>query len=135
MSNQAPYTIRWRGSGVEVDGHTGYQAQVVNRNLPTYTAYNGRIIRTNLPGGIEPVLKPGESLRLAIGEPTPEPDQTTLRWRYSMVFTRYTLAQQYDDRARRGNWPLKLGPIVLVDEQKIFDPSNNVVTFSPWLTK
>jgi len=109
VSNQAPYTIRWRGGGTQIEGRPGYQAQVINRNLPAYTFYEGRITGTNQPGNRSLTLKPRESLVLTIGEPSADNHGPANRWRHSMIFTRYTLPQRYYDLVFFHHWPIKLG--------------------------
>jgi hypothetical protein len=103
VSNQAPYAIRWRGNWVEVEGNPSHWARTVNPSLPGYTFAN--------------VLKVGESLRLAVGEPSNASE--TGRWRLAMSFSRYTWRERWLDLSLRHNLPLELGPIVLVDARRV----------------
>ncbi len=119
VSNQAPYTVRWRGNWVEVEGNPSRWARTVNPSLPGYSFPN--------------VLKVGESLRLAVGEPTDASE--TQGWRYAMSFARYTWRERWLDLSFRHKLPLKLGPIVMVDAQRVLNPSNNVTVTSAWLRK
>ena len=119
VSNQAPYAVRWRGDWVEVEGTPYHKARIVNSSLPGFT--------------YSPVLKMGESLRLAVGEPSDLAE--TGRWRFSMSFSRYSAPERWLDFSFRHKLPLRLGPLVLVDEQRILNPSNHVNVSSVWLTK
>src|SRR5687767_10215857 len=56
VSNQASYAIRWRGNWVELEGSQDHKAETLNPGLPGYT--------------YDPVLKIGESLEFAVGEPS-----------------------------------------------------------------
>ena len=119
ISNQAKYPIRWRGGWVEVEGSQDHKARIVNPGLPGYT-YN-------------PMLKIGEELQLAVGEPFYGGESG--RWRVSMSFTRYSVQERWVDFSRRHKLPLKIGPIVLVDSQRLSSPSNRVTVSTEWLTK
>src|ERR1017187_8745077 len=37
VSNEAPYTVRWRGNWVEVEGNPNHLARTVNPSLPGHT--------------------------------------------------------------------------------------------------
>jgi hypothetical protein len=119
VSNQAPYTVRWRGNWVEVEGNPSHWARTVNPSLPGYTFAS--------------VLKVGESLRLAVGEPSNASE--TGRWRLAMSFSRYTWRERWLDLSLRHNLPLELGPIVMADAQRILNPSNSVTVTTAWLTQ
>ena len=119
VSNQAAYAIRWRGDWVEVEGSQDHKGRVVNSSLPGYT--------------YEPVLKAGASLDFAVGEPFYAFE--TGRWRFSMSFSRYSVPERWFDLSLRHKLPLKLGPLVLVDSQRILSPSNRVTVSTAWLTK
>jgi hypothetical protein len=92
VSNQAPYKVRWRGNWVEVEGNPSYWARTVNPSLPGYTFAS--------------VLKVGESLRLAVGEPSNASE--TGRWRLAMSFSRYTWRERWFDFSLRHKLPLRL---------------------------
>ena len=119
VSNQAPYTVRWRGNWVEVGGNPNHLARTVNPSLPGYNFAS--------------VLKVGESLRLAVGEPSNASE--TGRWRLAMSFSRYTWRERWFDFSFRHKLPLRLGPIVLADPQRILNPSNSVTVTTAWLTE
>ena len=119
VSNQAPYTVRWRGNWVEVEGNPSHWARTVNPSLPGYTFAN--------------VLKVRESLRLAVGEPSNASE--TGRWRLALSFSRYTWRERWLDLSFRHKLPLRLGPIVLADPQRILNPSNSVTVTTAWLTE
>jgi hypothetical protein len=136
VSNRASYTIHWRGMVEELEGKPGFRGVVENRKAAGYTWYGGKVIKTNLPvTKFDPTFKPGESLSLIIGEPNPDEGQPLPRWRFSMFFCRYTLAERYSDYAMKHKLPLKLGPVLLADSQKFLNPSNNITASSPWLSK
>jgi hypothetical protein len=52
-----------------------------------------------------------------------------------MSFSRYTWRGWWLDQAFRGRLPLKVGPFVMVDAQRVFNPTNHVTVITPWLTK
>jgi hypothetical protein len=119
VTNRAGYDVRWHGDGVEIEGRQGLQGRIVNRTLPggTYT----------------PVLKSGESFVLNIGEPF-YADETG-RWRFTTTFTRYDYRERWHDLAMKGKAPTHIGRIVLLDSQKILNPSNYTRVSSDWMTK
>ena len=119
VSNQTAYAIRWRGDWVEVEGSQNHKGRTVNSSLPGYT--------------YKPVLKAGASLEFAVGEPFYASE--TGRWRFSMSFSRYSVRERWFDFSSRHKLPLKLGPVVLVDSQRILSPSNQVTVSTAWLTK
>jgi len=119
VSNQAAYAVRWRGDWVEVEGSQNHKGRTVNSSLPGYT--------------YEPVLKAGASLEFAAGEPFYASE--TGRWRFAMSFSRYSVRERWFDFSFRHKLPLKLGPLVLVDSQRILSPSNRVTVSTAWLTK
>jgi len=57
------------------------------------------------------------------------------RWRFSMSFTRYTWRARSLDFSFRHKLPLGFGPVVLVDAQRILNPSNNITANTAWLAK
>lgn len=113
ITNQAAYTIRWHGDWVEIEGSADRKGRTVNPNLPGST--------------YKPLLKPGEALVLAVGEPS-EPG----RWRLDMFFSRYTWQERWMDFSLRHR--LSLG-LRLVDSQQLLNPTNYVTASSGWLTK
>ena len=117
VSNHASYDIRWWGDWVEVEGSSEQKARVVNFALPGVIG--------------DPVLKAGDSFMIAVGVPFHPPE--TGQWRFAMSFSRYLAAERYLDFSRRHKWPLRLGPIVLVDDQRILNPTNHVTASSDWL--
>jgi hypothetical protein len=119
VSNQAPYAIRWRGDWVEVEGNPSHWARTIDSRFLGYSSYT-------------PVLKAGESLRLAVGEPSD--DSETGHWRFAMSFSRYTWRQRWLDFSFRHKLPLSFGPIVLANDYQI-SLSNNVTVTTEWLTK
>jgi hypothetical protein len=123
VSNQAPYTVRWYGDSVEVEG------------VPSY--HTGPTVHPNLPGFTRPpVLKAGRSIMMAVGEPYSQPAvPDTDRWRFAMSFSRYTWRAWWVDQAFRGRLPLGVGPVVLVDARRILNPTNHVIVTTAWLTK
>jgi len=118
-SNQAAYAIRWRGDWVEVEGSQYFKARTVNSSLPG--------------NSYEPVLKGGQSLMLAVGEPFNASE--TGRWRFAMSFTRYAWRERWLDFSLRHKLPLGFGPVLLIDAHRILDPSNNVTASTAWLAK
>lgn len=119
VSNQAPYTVRWYGDWVEVEDVPYHKARIANPNLPGFTH--------------APVLEGGRSLLMAVGEPSDEPGNG--RWRFGMLFSRYTWRAWWVDQSFRGKLPLKAGPFVLVDAQRVLNPSNHVTVTTEWLKR
>jgi len=119
VSNQTMYAIRWRGDWVEVEGSQYHKGRTVNPSLPGYT--------------YGPVLGKGESVEFAVGEPFYGSESG--RWRFSMSFTRYSFQDRWFDFSRRHQLPMQIGPLVLVDSQRILNPSNHVTVSTEWLTK
>src|SRR5678810_954585 len=64
VSNRTTYAVRWHGDWVEIEGSQEHKARTVNLSLPE-CRYG-------------PVLKSGESLRVAAGEPS-----DNKRWRFT----------------------------------------------------
>ena len=118
VSNLTGHDIRWWGEWLTVEGESDLRAKVVNPALPGYN--------------VDPALRAGASVTLAVGDPFDAPE--TGRWRYTMEFSRYSLGMRWFDFAVLHRLPLKLGPITLVDEQRIWNPTNTVVVGSEWLT-
>jgi hypothetical protein len=77
------------------------------------------------------LLKAHDILTLAVGPPFHPPE--TGRWRFCMSFTRYSLREKWLDFSFRHNLPLKVGPIKLVDDQRILTSTNHLVVTSEWL--
>ena len=120
LSNQAPYTVRWYGDSVEVEGVPSYHTgPAMNPNLPGYTRAS--------------VLKAGRTLLMAVGEPYDLPE--TGRWRFAMSYSRYTWRAWWVDQAFRGKLPFRVGPVVLVDAQRVLNATNHVTVTTAWLTK
>jgi len=119
VSNHAGYTARWRNDWVEVDGNPNHQAKITDPSLPGST--------------YDPVLKAGESLTLAVGEPNDASEIAP--WRLAMSFSRYTIRERWLDFSLRHRLPLGVGPFVLVDAQKILSPSNRVTVTTEWISK
>ena len=117
VSNISGRSIRWWGDWVEVEGSSEKRAKVVNPALPGFTK--------------DPVLKAHGTLTLAVGPPFHPPE--TGRWRFCMSFTRYSLPEKCLDFSFRHKLPLKLGPITLVDDQRILTSPNHLVVTSEWL--
>jgi hypothetical protein len=78
------------------------------------------------------VLKAQETLQFAIGEPVADDPG---RWRFVTSFSRYTLGARWLDFSYRHKLPPWLNRIVLVDQQRILNPSNNVESATAWLAK
>lgn len=119
VSNQAPYSVRWYGDWVEVDGVPYHKAPIANSSLAGFRR--------------APVLEGGRSLLMAVGEPSDEPGNG--RWRFAMLFSRYTWRAWWVDQSFRGKLPLKVGPFVLVDAQRVLNQSNHVTVTTEWLTR
>jgi hypothetical protein len=116
ISNQAAYPIRWRGDWIEMEGSQSHQGRTVNLQIPE-CKYG-------------PVLKAGQAFTLAAGD-----SAKSARWRLGMAFSRYTTQWRCYDFSFRHRLPLQLGPLVLVDAQRLLAPSNYVTTSSAWLAK
>jgi hypothetical protein len=121
VSNQGPYTVKWGADSVEVEveGVAYYTGPAVHPNLSGFT--------------FPPELKGGRSMLMAIGEPIDLPK--TGRWKFTMSFSRYSWRMWWLDHASRWRLPLRIGSIVLVDAQRIYNPSNYVAVTTVWLTK
>jgi hypothetical protein len=120
ISNQAPYPVHLRGEWVEVEG-TPYQL--------------ARVMNTNLPHALLPVMKSGTSQKLAVGEPSSESE--TARWRFAVSFSRYTMQEQWIDLVWRYRLTLPRGIMrkTFAAQQAILDSSNDVTITTSWLTK
>jgi hypothetical protein len=118
VSNRTTRAIRWRDSGwVEIEGSQEHKGVTVNPSLPGY------------PGSYGPVLKGGASLTLAVGEPS-----DNKRWRFAMSLSRYSWEERWFDFSFRHRWlPVKLGPVTLVDTDRILSRSNFVTVSTAWL--
>jgi hypothetical protein len=115
ISNQDSSPIVWRGRWVEVEGSQYLKAPVINSNLPFF---NG------------PTLGRGRSLTVAIGEPLEEG-----RWRFSVLWGRYTLKVRLLDFASKHNLRTRIGRFSFLDAQQILNPTNYMTNSSTWLTK
>jgi hypothetical protein len=74
ITNVDSVPIRWRGNAVEVEGNQNALAPIMNPSFPWFTATP---------------LDPGESITVAVGEPT-EGD----KWRLKVLFIRYPLKER-----------------------------------------
>ncbi len=119
LSNQAPFSIRWHGDWVEVEGVPDHKARTINSRLPGFR--------------YEPVLRPGESLKMAVGEPSDAAEGA--RWRFVMAFSRYTWRERWLDFSFRHRVPSKVGAFVLADSQRLLNPSNRLAASTAWLAK
>ena len=119
VSNQALHAVRWRGDWVEVEGEQNHRAKTVSSSLPGYT--------------YAPVLKAGGNGEFAVGEPFRATESG--RWRFSMSFSRYSPQERWFDFSLRHKLPMKIGPLVLVDSERILSRSNHVTVSTEWLTK
>jgi hypothetical protein len=52
-----------------------------------------------------------------------------------MAFSRYDIRERWFDFSLRHHLPLKIGPLLLVDGQRILNPSNQITVSSEWLAK
>lgn len=117
-SNSTSHNIRWRGCWVEIEGSPYHKAPIMNPSLPGFS--------------YPTVLKTGEKLQFAIGEPiSDEPG----RWRFVTSFSRYTMGARWLDFSLQHKLPPWLNRIVLVDQQRRLNPSNNVESATAWLAK
>jgi hypothetical protein len=121
VSNCTGYSIRWWDVWTEIEGSPEQHARIGNPALPGFG---------DSPN-FSPVFLPGESFKFAVGDPFHAPE--TGRWRFDMSFSRYSLRERWLDFSFHHRLPLKLGPIVLVDSQRVFDPTNHVIARSEWL--
>jgi hypothetical protein len=117
-SNSASHSIRWRGCWVEIEGSPNHKAPIMNPSLPGFS--------------YAPVLKTRERLQFAIGEPTSDEPG---RWRFVASFSRYTMAARWLDFSYQHKLPPWLNRIVMVDQQRILNPSNNIESATEWLAK
>src|SRR5882672_3652814 len=88
VSNQDSAPIRWRGNWVEVEGSQSQKAPTINPGLPWFTSLT---------------LKSGESLAIAVGEPS-----EAERWRFCLRYSRYTLKERLLDYSFQHRLPTKL---------------------------
>jgi hypothetical protein len=117
ISNQWSRPIRWSGDWAEVEGMADFRARIINPSLPA-----------NYPGL---ALKGGDSFVWAVGQPDVEPHN---RWRLTLQYRKHTLKSRWFDWARRNpRVPIKIGPLVLVDPQKILGATNQQRSSSEWV--
>lgn len=121
VSNCAGYSLRWHDAWTEVEGSPEHHARISNRSLPGFGG----------GPGFSPVFHPGDSFQFAVGDPFDASE--TGRWRFDLSFSRYSFKERWLDFSFQHRLPLKLGPIVLVDSQRILDPTNHVTVKSEWL--
>lgn len=67
---------------------------------------------------------------VAIGEPAEEG-----RWRFAVLWGRYTLKARLLDFASKHKLPTGVGRFSFLDAQQIFNPANYATNSSTWLTK
>ncbi len=115
LGNPNGFPVRWRNNWVEVEGVPYNKAPIVNRSLPWFS---------------NPTLKAGASLTVAVGQPNDDG-----RWRFTMVWVRYTWRERIFDFARVHRLPVQFGRLALVQPQQIYNPANNLTNCSAWLTK
>ncbi|HLX68385.1 MAG TPA: hypothetical protein VKV04_02050 [Verrucomicrobiae bacterium] len=123
VSNCAGYSVRWWGAWSEIEGQPQQLARIGNPGLPQFDGPNHNHT---------PVLGPGQSFEFAVGSPILAPENG--RWRFNLEFSRYALRQRWFDLSFRHRVPVKLGPIVLVDSQRVLSSTNHVIARSEWLT-
>src|SRR5579862_5536276 len=105
ISNQAPYSIRWHGEWVEVEGSPSHTGRIVDPSLPGYPPY-------------ALVLKPGASMKIAAGAPCD--GSGGHRWRWAMKYSRYTWRERWFDFALPRRLPMKVGPVSLVGHLRLY---------------
>jgi hypothetical protein len=88
ITNMDSVPIRWRGNAVEVEGNQNALAPIVNPSFPWFTA--------------KP-LAAGESITVAVGEPT-EGD----KWRLKVLFIRYPFRERFRDFCVKHSYPFPL---------------------------
>lgn len=115
IHNQDSLAVRWRGNWVEVEGLQHNKAPTVNHSLPWFTA---------------PTLRSGDSLTVAVGEPSDGG-----RWRLSVLRSRYKLKERCLDFVMTHKWPTGIGRLSLLNAQQILSPTNCVTNSSVWLEK
>jgi hypothetical protein len=89
IANRNSVSIRWRGNAVEVEGNQNALAPIINPGFPWFTA--------------KP-LDPGESITVAVGEPT-EGDN----WRLKVLFVRYPFKERLRDFCVKHSLPFSFG--------------------------
>jgi hypothetical protein len=117
ISNQWSRPIRWSGDWAEVEGMADFRARTTNPSLPA-----------NYPSL---ALKGGDSFVWAVGQPNLEPHN---RWRLTLQYRKHTLKSRWFDWSMRNpRVPMKVGPLVLVDPQKVLGATNQQRSSSEWV--
>jgi len=119
VSNQASYSLRWRGSWVEVEGNADHKAETLNPQLPGFSR--------------ETVLKARRSMLVAIGDPLY--DSADGHWRYARSFVPYTWQERWLDYSRNHQAAQKLNSLLSFAPHRLFSPSNATTTATSWLSK
>jgi hypothetical protein len=117
ISNRADYAVRWRGDWIEVEGNSARQGRIVNTQLPGHT--------------YSPVLGPGDSFILSIGEPNF--DTPASRWRFVTKFQKYGPRERWDDLATQGKIPVPILRLFPTKQQQILNQTNHATATSDWL--
>jgi len=126
ISNQWSQPVRWSGDWTEVDRTSVFTARIVN--------FSARIRNPSpsLPSAFPgPALKGGDSFVWAVGQPDGEAQS---RWRLTLKYREHTFKSRWLDWAMRNpRVPVTIGPLVLVDPQKILSPTNQQRASSEWV--
>jgi hypothetical protein len=119
VSNASNSRIQLAGELVEVEGDSQPHAKVITTNLPGWT--------------FNRLLKPGESILCHFGDPYYSPE--TGKWRFFISFRRDSRQERWLLFANQHKLPLKLGPIVLADPNRIYHATNHFTVYSQWFSK
>ena len=120
ISNASNYRISLLAGLAEVEGDPQPRARIITTNLPGWT-YNP--IRLN----------PGENTLYHFGDPFYPPE--TGKWRFRISYRRYSVRERWFEFLTRNKLPLKTGPVVLVNPEPIYNPTNQSTVYSQWFTK
>jgi hypothetical protein len=119
VTNGTGYDLRYWGDLMEIEGEPHRTADVFDAAPPPFNP--------------DRVIRAGASGTLPVSVPLDAP--VTARWRYRMVYRPYSLGLRWLDFLWGHKLPDKIGPIKLVDYDRLLAETNDVTVVSDWLTR
>ena len=126
VSNQTTSDIRWRGDWEEAEGDSDHWARIIDSRFPQNSRF-------------DPILKRGESYSIAVGElltaREPYDSNPNGRWRFALAYVPNSFKQRMVDYGFAHHISWRIGSFLLLNDQKVLDPANNIEIHSVWLEK